>query len=107
MGMTDSVVVRFDVPMRVAVAVSPPLLAELLRRVIGDAGMDVGATSSARADVALILDADADDLDANATITLDTSARQAVVVDRVGYRREVNVGGPTDIIDLIREIVRR
>ncbi|MDH3730668.1 MAG: hypothetical protein OES13_06055 [Acidimicrobiia bacterium] len=105
--MTDPEGFCFDVTMRVVVAVSPPLLAELLTRLFDSAGVEVADTRGTPVDVALILDGDTEALDAEATITLDTQAQRGVVADRTGQTREVSVSGPRDIVGLVRQLGRR
>lgn len=102
--MTGPGAVWLDAFMRVAVAVSPPLLADLLRRLIDRAGMEVATPDTASVDVALLLGRDADGLDAAVTITLDHSAKRAIITDRRGRRSAAPVGGPADIVDLVRSV---
>lgn len=100
--MTNPSVVWFDAPMRVAVSVSPPLLADLLRRLLDRAGIEVVGAGGASVDVALVVGEDAFDLDADVTITFDEAVRHAAIVDRGGNRRVTAISGLTELIELVR-----
>lgn len=103
-GMTNSALLWPNEAMRVAVAVSPPLLAELLSRLFDGAGMEVIDARPCAVDVALVDAPDESELDAEVTITLNQSATAASIVDQWGRRSSMTISDPTAIIEYVRSI---
>jgi len=89
---------------RVALAVSPPMLADMLTRLLERRGIEV--VDDDAADVALVIGTDASDLSTEVTIIIsdEGAADTRAVVERGDRFDIVTVSAPSDLVDLIAAV---